>query len=209
MTLLRVAEICTGTRSLGPGLRSAVWVQGCPFHCADCIAPDWIPSDGPARVMTPASVADVLLADPGVTGFTFSGGEPMAQATGLAEVIREARTKRDLTLICFTGYRLSELTRRPPGPGVADLLDQTDVLIDGRYVAPRNDGRGMRGSDNQRVHLLTGRLAHDAGELQGGPRRAEIRLRAGSALLVGVPDRAVAAAFDRLPAEMEQGGAAG
>jgi anaerobic ribonucleoside-triphosphate reductase activating protein len=188
-----------GTRALGPGVRSVAWVQGCPFRCQGCIAPEWIPSQS-AREVRPADLATELLAHPGVVGLTFSGGEPMAQAAGLAEVIRIARGLRDLTLICFTGYRLTELRARPPGPGVADLLAQTDVLIDGRYVAARNDGRGLRGSSNQQVHMLTGRLAHAAAELAGGPRRTEIRLRGRSALLVGVPGREIAEAFDRVPA---------
>lgn len=196
---LRVAETCVGTRALGPGLRSVVWVQGCPFHCRGCIAPDWIAPE-PAREFRPADLAADLLAHPGVTGFTFSGGEPMAQAAGLAEVIRIARRQRDLTLICFTGYRLAELRDRPPGPGVAELLAQTDVLIDGRYVAEQNDGRGMRGSSNQQVHVLTARLADAAGDLADGPRRTEIRLRGSAALLVGVPSKEVAEAFDRVPA---------
>jgi anaerobic ribonucleoside-triphosphate reductase activating protein len=195
---LQVAEICVGTRALGPGLRSAAWVQGCPFRCPGCIAPDWIPVRA-ARAVRPAALAAELLSHPLVTGLTFSGGEPMSQAAGLAEVIAIARRQRDLTLICFTGYRLAELRTRPPNPGVAKLLAQTDVLIDGRYVAARNDGRGLRGSDNQRIHLLTGRLADAAEELAQGQRRAEIRLSGPSALLVGVPGRGVAEAFGRIP----------
>lgn len=192
---LQVAETCVGTRALGPGLRSVVWVQGCPFRCRGCIAPDWIPREG-AREVDPPGLVATLLAHPGVTGFTFSGGEPMSQAAGLAQVITIARRKRDLTLICFTGYRLAELRARPPGPGVADLLAQTDVLIDGRYMAARDDGRGLRGSANQRVHFLTGRLEHAEAELTHGPRRTEIRIRSRSALLVGVPGHRVSAAFD-------------
>lgn len=157
---------------------------------------------GGARTMTPAELAAELLANPDVTGLTFSGGEPMAQAAGLAQVIAIARRRRDLTLICFTGYRLAALTSRP-GPGVRDLLAQTDVLIDGPYVAARNDDRGLRGSDNQRVHFLTGRLADAAEELRGGPRRTQIRLRGDSALLVGVPARPVAEAFERMSASEE------
>lgn len=183
-----------GTRALGPGLRSAVWVQGCPFRCAGCIAPDWIPVDGGRRVPV-TDLAAELLADPEVTGLTFSGGEPMRQAAGLAHLARRARAERDLTLIVFTGFRLAELRRKPPGPGVPDLLGQADVVIDGRYVAARNDGRGLRGSDNQRVHLLTGRLADAYAELAAGPRRTEIRLRPTSALLVGVPSAPAARAF--------------
>jgi anaerobic ribonucleoside-triphosphate reductase activating protein len=192
---LCIAETCVGTRALGPGLRSVAWVQGCPFHCQGCIAPEWIPRQ-PAREVDPADLAAELLADPDVCGFTFSGGEPMSQAAGLAQVISVARHQRDLTLICFTGYRLAELRARPPGPGVTDLLAQTDVLIDGRYVAAYNDGRGLRGSTNQRIHFLTGRLADAEADLSDGPRRAEIRLRDRSALLVGVPGPGVSAAFD-------------
>jgi anaerobic ribonucleoside-triphosphate reductase activating protein len=207
---LHVAETCVGTRALGPGLRSVVWVQGCPFRCAECIAPDWIPAEpaeGPARPVYPVDLATELLAHPGITGFTFSGGEPMSQAAGLAQVIQVARQTRDLTLICFTGYRLAELRARPPGPGVTDLLAQTDVLIDGRYVAARNDGRGMRGSANQRVHFLTERLRHAEAELTAGPRRSEIRLRGRSALLVGVPGPGVSDAFDRAVAAAGRTGA--
>lgn len=192
---LQVAETCVGTRALGPGLRSVVWVQGCPFRCRGCIAPDWIPREG-GREVDPADLAATLLAQPGITGFTFSGGEPMSQAAALARVITIARQQRDLTLICFTGYRLAELRARPPGPGVAGLLAQTDVLIDGRYVAARNDGLGLRGSANQQVHFLTGRLEHARAELTGGRRRTEIRIRSRSALLVGVPGRGVSEAFD-------------
>ena len=192
---LHIAETCVGTRALGPGVRSVAWVQGCPFRCPGCIAPEWIPF-GPAREADPAELAGELLANPDVTGLTFSGGEPMSQAAGLARLITMARRQRELTLICFTGYRLAELRRRPPGPGVADLLGQADVLIDGRYVAARNDGKGMRGSANQRIHFLTERLRHAEAELAAGPRRTEIRIRARSALLVGVPGPHVAEAFD-------------
>lgn len=194
---IQVAETCVGTRALGPGVRSAVWVQGCSFRCAGCIAPDWIPATGGRSVPAPDLAAE-LLADPEVTGVTFSGGEPMRQAAALAEVARCVRAARDVTLIVFTGFRLVELLRRPPGPGVEQLLAEADVLIDGRYVAARNDGRGLRGSDNQRVHLLTERLRDAYGDLTTGPRRTEIRLKGKSALLVGVPAAPAVRAFAAL-----------
>ena len=197
--MVQVAATCVGTRALGPGLRSVLWVQGCPFRCAGCIAPDWIPYR-PGRGVRPDDLAAELLADPDVTGLTFSGGEPMTQASALAGVIGHGRRMRELTLICFTGFRLAELRARPPDPGVAALLAQTDVLIDGRYVAARNDGRGLRGSDNQRIHFLSGRLTAAGAELASGPRRAEIRLSGSSAMLVGVPSRAVMETFGGLSA---------
>jgi anaerobic ribonucleoside-triphosphate reductase activating protein len=193
--ILQVAQTCVGTRALGPGVRSVVWVQGCPFRCRGCIAPDWIPFRA-ARAMSPEELADELLSDPAVTGFTFSGGEPMSQAAGLTAVILAARRRRALSLICFTGYRLRRLRVNPPNPGVDALLAQTDVLIDGQYVAEWNTGRGLRGSANQNIHFLTGSLVAHAAELADGPRRAEIRFAAESALLIGVPPPGLAAAFD-------------
>ncbi|MGC4950471.1 4Fe-4S single cluster domain-containing protein [Streptomyces sp. DT224] len=194
-TALDVAATRVGTEALGPGVRSALWVQGCPFSCAGCMAPDWIPFR-PARQAAPAELARELLADARVTGLTFSGGEPMAQAAGLAEVARRAREIRDVTVICFTGYRLERLRTRPPGPGVAALLAEVDVLVDGVYVAALDDGRGLRGSANQRVHHLTGRLADTGYDFEHRTRSAEIAVNGPEALLIGVPPPGLLDAFD-------------
>lgn len=195
-TALNVAATRVGTEALGPGVRSALWVQGCPFSCAGCMAPDWIPFR-PARQAEPGELARELLADPRVTGLTFSGGEPMAQAAGLAEVARRAREIRDVSVICFTGHRLERLRTRPPGPGVTALLAAVDVLIDGVYVAALDDGRGLRGSSNQRVHHLTGRLAGSGYDFAHRARSAEIAVNGPEALLIGVPPRGLLDAFDQ------------
>jgi anaerobic ribonucleoside-triphosphate reductase activating protein len=194
LPMLNVAATCRATRALGPGLRAAVWVQGCPLRCRGCLAPDWIPFR-PARALSPAELAAELLAEPGVSGLTFSGGEPMAQAAGLARAARLARRERPLSLICFTGFRLERLRSRPPSPGVDDLLDEVDVLIDGPYLPELNDGRGLRGSANQRVHFLTGRLREVGYDFAGRPRQAEVRLGVGETFLVGVPPPGLTAAL--------------
>lgn len=193
--LLNVAETCVATGALGPGLRSVVWVQGCPLHCPGCVAEEWIP-DRPVRLVAPAVLAGELLAHPGVEGLTLSGGEPMSQAAGLAELVRAARAERELSVICFTGFRLESL-RRDPSPGTADLLGLVDVLIDGPYLQGRDDGRGLRGSDNQRVHHLTGRLWDCGYDFAGRRRGVEIRVRDQAAVLVGVPPHGLVEAFDR------------
>jgi anaerobic ribonucleoside-triphosphate reductase activating protein len=189
---LNIAATCQATYALGPGLRSAAWVQGCPFRCPGCISPDWIPNH-PARRMSSQDLADELLRDPSVTGITFSGGEPMQQASGLAETIRLIRRRRDVSVICFTGYRYEVLIQQPPSPGVKLLLAQVDVLIDGPYIAGLNENRGLRGSANQRIFYLTSRLT--AYFLEETPRRAEIQIQEGQAFLVGVPPRGMNAAF--------------
>jgi anaerobic ribonucleoside-triphosphate reductase activating protein len=204
--LLNVAATCRATGALGPGRRAVLWVQGCPFRCRGCLAPDWIP-DQPSRFVTPDALVDELLADPAVTGLTFSGGEPMMQAAGLAQVARRARgTRRDLSVICFTGFALERLRTRQPGPGVAELLEETDVLIDGQYVADRDDNRGLRGSDNQRIHHLTDRLRQTEYDFANRPRSAEIHVDAAGVLLVGVPPAGALRAFRSVVGRAEGGG---
>src|SRR5689334_19425061 len=151
--VLNIANIAARTGALGPGTRAAIWVQGCPLNCPGCLAPNWIPFV-PATQLTPTELLERLDLD-GITGMTFSGGEPMEQAAGLAALIRLARQKKDLDLICFTGYRYERLLKNPPNHGVGDLLAQVDVLVDGPFIQSLNDSVGLRGSSNQRIIHLT------------------------------------------------------
>ncbi|MBB5121041.1 4Fe-4S single cluster domain-containing protein [Streptomyces eurocidicus] len=193
---LNVAATWVGTTDLGPGWRSAVWVQGCPLSCPGCMSPDWIPAV-PARAVTPAALCAELLADPAVDGLTFSGGEPMEQAGGLAEVARLARRARPgLSVVCFTGHRLERLRAHPPTPGVPRLLAEVDVLVDGPYVRRRDDGRGLRGSANQRVHHLTGLLSDGGYGFEDRHRTAEIAVGGREAFLIGVPPPDLLTVFD-------------
>jgi anaerobic ribonucleoside-triphosphate reductase activating protein len=192
--LLNVAAIHPATRSLGPGLRAVVWVQGCEFHCRGCIAPGWIPIR-PARLVRPDELVGELLSNPQVTGLTFSGGEPMLQAAALARLAVLARARRNLDIICFTGFTRDHLERSALKEPAAMLLDQIDVLIDGRYIDSLDDDRGLRGSSNQRIHYLTNRLKQV--DFSSGSRKAEITISDGQAMLVGVPPRHTGSAFHR------------
>lgn len=183
--ILRIAALCPSTRALGPGLRAAVWVQGCPFRCQGCIAPQWLSFEHPARRVKPEALVEELLSDSQVSGLTFTGGEPFMQAKGLAMLARLARQKRELNIICFTGYRLEQLIQKSSESGVFELLDEIDVLIDGPYLPERNDGRGLRGSNNQRIIHLTSRLT--GFDFHNQPRRVEIQVMNGQMMIVGIP----------------------
>lgn len=192
---VRVAATWPATEALGPGVRAAVWVQGCPFRCRGCIAPEWIPASG-GRLTDPEELAEHLLTDPRVTGLTLSGGEPMTQAAGLAATVRAARARRDLDVISFTGFTLDRLRTDPPAPGVPELLAELDVLIDGQYVRDLDDGLGLRGSANQVVNHLTGRLRHV--DLETGPRTADLVITSQGLTLIGVPPKGVLPMAHRL-----------
>lgn len=144
---------------LGPGRRAVLWVQGCPFNCSGCIAPQTRPFHGGESVEV-ERLADELSRVPGIEGLTFSGGEPFAQAAALGNLVAGLRIRRaDLSFISYTGFTLRHLVKR----GTTDqkrLLQQLDVLIDGPYRPDRHTNLRWRGSDNQRLHFLTERYRH-------------------------------------------------
>jgi anaerobic ribonucleoside-triphosphate reductase activating protein len=189
---VNVAAINQSTQALGPGIRAVVWVQGCPFHCPDCIAPGWIPTQ-PALLISIHDLVEELLDNPKVSGLTFSGGEPMEQAKALAGVARLARKKKEINIITFSGYRFEKLLAQPANTGIPELLAQTDVLIDGPYVKSLNDGVGLRGSNNQRIIRLTPMLQQF--DLESCLRRTEIQLHDREAIIIGIPAGGVLASL--------------
>jgi anaerobic ribonucleoside-triphosphate reductase activating protein len=130
-----------------------------------------------------------------ISGLTFSGGEPMEQAGGLAALASLARQKKDLNLICFTGYRYEQLLKNPPNDEVADLLAQLDVLIDGPFIQALNDSQGLRGSSNQRIIHLTSKLKdHD---FESQRRAVEITITDGELAFIGIPTPDILSAMNR------------
>lgn len=190
---LNVAAIAGCTQALGPGNRAVVWVMGCPFNCRGCLAPQWIPFV-PAMQLTPEQVVERLDLNK-VSGLTFSGGEPMEQAGGLAALARLARLRKDLDLICFTGYRYERLLTDPPNAGVAELLAEVDVLIDGPFVQSLAGSTGLRGSSNQRIIHITPRLAsHD---FESSQRKMEMTITNGELAFIGIPTPGMLAAVEK------------
>lgn len=120
----------------------------------------------------------------------------MRQAAGLARTAALARAGRELTLICFTGYRLERLRNHPPAPGVPELLAAVDVLIDGRYVAAFNNGRGLRGSTNQRVHYLSDRIRPGDYDFENRPRTVEVAISASELTIIGIPPNGLLDSID-------------
>ncbi|NLE20409.1 MAG: 4Fe-4S cluster-binding domain-containing protein, partial [Clostridiales bacterium] len=62
----------------GPGLRLAVFTQGCPHRCPGCHNPGTHDPAGGYEADTAAVLAD-LKENPLLDGLTLSGGEPFAQ----------------------------------------------------------------------------------------------------------------------------------
>ncbi len=179
---IEVALIVARTEAEGPGVRFALWVQGCPLRCAGCCNPEMLEFRA-ARRMTAAEVIAMACAAE-VEGVSLLGGEPFAQAAGLA-IVAEGVRARGLSVMVYSGYTLAELQGQ--GPAAARLLAATDLLVDGRFEAKlRSTRRRFIGSENQGLHFLTGRFAPDDPRLAGA-NTLELRLRGGELTINGWP----------------------
>lgn len=180
---IQVAMVVPRTEAEGPGARFAIWVQGCPLHCRGCCNPEMIPFV-PATPRTAESlVLEAVAAS--VEGISLLGGEPFAQAEGLAAVAEGVRA-HGLSVMVFSGYRLEELRSRP-SLGVQRLLEATDVLVDGRFEADRKSTtRRFVGSDNQVLHCLTERYSSEDPRFHGS-NHVELRLVGGKLTINGWP----------------------
>lgn len=196
MTLLNLAELCPSSRSLGPGNRFILWVQGCCFNCPGCISPDWIPQKQ-GTLIEANHLAEIILSRPNLDGVTVSGGEPMLQAIALSELFSLLRQQRDLSIISYSGFTLAQL-REKNNPHINKVLNYLDVLIDGLYIDSLNDNRGWRGSSNQTIHFLSDRHRSQKDRFEQRPREVEIHLRSQTALMVGVPPTRVKQDFEKL-----------
>lgn len=182
--MLRVATIVAATEAEGPGHRFAVWLQGCSIRCPGCCNPEMF-DERRGEAMTAAALA--LQIPESVEGVTLLGGEPFEQAVEAAEFVRLAKA-RGLTCMVFSGYTIGEIKARSDS---AELLDQIDLLVDGRYDRDRPEpkppeGRRWIGSANQVMHYLTGAYSADDPQMREA-NTIEIRISPQGLLVNGWP----------------------
>ncbi len=145
--MIRVLDIVEDTMVDGPGLRTTVYCAGCRHRCSGCHNPQsWDFNAG--RDMSTDEIMKVILADP-FADVTFSGGDPMYQPEGFAELAKAIKSKTNKTIWCYTGFSFEQImsdSRLQP------LLLQLDVVVDGPYKKElRDTDLRFRGSSNQRI----------------------------------------------------------
>ncbi len=195
--LLQLAQIVEATDSEGPGRRFAAWVQGCPLCCPGCCNPEMLGFSGGWSI----SVSDLTVRlqravlSHRVEGVTLLGGEPFAQAEGLAEFARLVRAE-GLSVMVFSGYLLEQIRRRGDA-AEEQLLAHADILVDGPYRRdlPETRRRWI-GSTNQRIHFLSDRYRPDDACWQQ-PNSVEFRLRGNEVTVNGFPIPPAARAWRR------------
>lgn len=124
MTTGRIHSLETFAAVDGPGLRVAVFLQGCPQRCIYCHNPDTWNPDGGEEVTPEALVKKILRFKPyfrNKGGVTVSGGEPFLQAEFVEELFRILRENGVHTAADTCGYYLT--------PAVKSALEYTDLVL--------------------------------------------------------------------------------
>lgn len=145
---IRLAGLVNDSIVDGPGLRLAVFTQGCPHHCPGCHNPQSHDFEG-GELCEVSKILEMAKDNFLLDGITLSGGEPFAQSEVCAELARGAHAL-GLNVWCYTGYRFEDLL--DGSEAAKELLKNIDVLVDGPFIIEqRSLELRYRGSANQRV----------------------------------------------------------
>ena len=149
--LIKLAGLVPESYVDGPGIRFAIFTQGCPHHCKGCHNPETHDFNG-GRTADTDRIFKKITENPLIKGVTFSGGEPFCQPEPLADLGRKLKEKC-YHIMCYSGYTFEELLEKGrEDSAVMELLSCLDILVDGRFVlSERSLELKFRGSKNQRL----------------------------------------------------------
>ena len=149
MTKIPVMNIIYDSIVDGEGLRTVLFVAGCPHHCKGCHNPQsWNSKNG--KMISIEDLFKMLIKNP-INDITFSGGEPFLYAEELTELAKLLKAEGK-NIWAWSGFAYEQLTN---DKAKRKLLEEIDVLIDGRFILEqRNLSLYWKGSKNQRVLKL-------------------------------------------------------
>ena len=144
--MIRVLDVIEDTMVDGPGFRTSIYCAGCRHKCPGCHNPQSWDFNG-GRWMSTEELMKIIVADP-FANVTFSGGDPMYQCDGFAELARTIHQQTNKDIWCYTGFSFESLITRAQ----RELLELLDVLVDGPFIEKLRDPDLLfRGSSNQRL----------------------------------------------------------
>ena len=172
--------------TLGPGRRVGIWFQGCSIRCPGCVSADTWPTDRGATTVESvvAAIAPWLRQ---ADGLTISGGEPFDQLDALGSLLASIPFEPHHDVLVYTGHTYEQIR-----DCAALQLGRIDALMSDPYLAEEAQTLPLRGSDNQRLHLLTergrGRFAKFQTPLTSRERTLDVMFDGdGTIWLSGIP----------------------
>ena len=136
------------------GLSVVLFVSGCSHHCKECHNPEtWSVDAGVPFTDEVKKELYQMAMNPHIENLVLSGGDPFfpANVATLANFLKDTLLYKEKNIICYTGYKLSELVARIDN-ATALLLSYCDIIIDGEYdMTKKPEGLDYRGSTNQQA----------------------------------------------------------
>ena len=117
----------------GPGIRTTVFMKGCPLSCPWCHNPESrnfgiekinghsIGKGYTVDELLEEIEKDIIFYDESGGGVTFSGGEPMSQPEFLISVLRKCKDAGIHSAVDTTGYAKKDL--------IKELIETTDLFL--------------------------------------------------------------------------------
>lgn len=132
----------------GPGVRMAIFFQGCLKHCEGCHNKESWPMYGGEKKDTD-EFKKAMAEDELLTGITLSGGEPFLQPRAAIDLATFAHS-RGLSVWCYSGYTYDEISQWEDNRRT--LLRNIDVLVEGPFEIDKMSlDLNWCGSSNQRL----------------------------------------------------------
>lgn len=183
---MQIERAMLGIRTLGPGNRFVIWVNGCYRKCVGCVSQR-------LQAFNPFNEQNVIkylsqfnLSK--VDGVTISGGEPFEQYMDLCKAVKYFNQQGIEDILIYTGYTIDELRARKNAE-IDYILEHIAVLIDGPYIQELDSGYGnLKGSDNQRVIILNPKVNRLYDEYYSPTRTMQEFYIGNIVLAAGIPD---------------------
>lgn len=131
----------------GPGVRFAIYTQGCIHECEGCHNPrTW--DCKPNQVIEIDDLLKIIADESLSKCVTVSGGDPLVQLDSTLELCSKLKTS-GYNIWLYTGYTLEQIENDYQ---MVKILPLIDTLVDGQFVESLKDFTlEYRGSSNQNI----------------------------------------------------------
>lgn len=154
--IYNVLRIIRGTTVDGPGLRTSIYLAGCPHHCTGCQNPQsWDENNG-----VHMSLDEILrIVEEEDFNVTLSGGDPLNNPLLAKKLIKALKNNRRNVWV-YTGYTWENIIANPV---LFDAIRNADILVDGPFIEDLKDlDLPFRGSSNQRLIDIQASIASNS-----------------------------------------------
>ena len=132
----------------GPGIRTSVFVTGCPLKCPGCFNKEYQDElSGKEWTKDQEDLVIKYLKIEHVNGLSILGGEPLVQDENLLNLLKRAKKEVGKDIWLWSGFCYEQLNLKQ-----LEVLNYVDVLVDGPFIQEKKDlNLKYCGSSNQRV----------------------------------------------------------